>query len=177
MIAVSDAVLIVVSAAALSLGLYRWQGNVEQTMLGNTGRTEATQQQGDITRANTDQGVTLNGNNAGSNGAAGVVTTNPQVLDSSSNTQPQNQPVVIEGQTTTANINVANDTETTASNEAVVDVPPFGSYIVQSGDSLSQIAEQYSTTVSILQQINNIEGSLITIGQELRYPQPTLDAE
>jgi len=170
MIAVSDAVLIAVSAAALSFGLYRWQGNVEQAMLGKTGGAVISQPQGDVIRPNTTQGATLNDVNAG--GTSGTASTNPQLLDSQSDAQSQSQPVVVADQTPTAAINVADDAQTAADNSAVVDVPPFGSYIVQSGDTLSQIARQFGTTVSSLQQINSIEGSLINVGQELRYPQP-----
>ena len=175
MIAVSDAVLIVVSAAALSLGLYRWQDNVKQAALGNSGAATTTQvqTQGNNTSATTVQSTTLNGVAAGGNGVAEAGSAaDSQLVGSQENPQPQAQPIVVEGQTPTTTINVANDTETSASNEAVVDVPPYGSYIVQPGDSLSQIARQYGTTVSTLQEINDIEGSLITIGQELRYPQP-----
>lgn len=171
MIAVSDALLIVVSAGALCLGLYQWQGNIEQATVGNTDRAVATQPQGDLTRPSTAQNESLTGDNVGSNGTVGTATDNPQLVDTQNNTQPQDAPVVVDVQPSTATINVANDSETTASNEAVVDVPPFGSYTVQAGDSLSLIAEQYGTTVSTLQEINGIQGSLINVGQVLRYPQ------
>ncbi len=44
------------------------------------------------------------------------------------------------------------------------------SYTVQTGDTLSGIAKRYSTTVEKLQTYNDIEGTLITIGQKLSIP-------
>lgn len=44
-------------------------------------------------------------------------------------------------------------------------------HIVQSGETLSQIARQYGTTVEELQRLNNIENAnLINVGQELQIP-------
>jgi len=70
----------------------------------------------------------------------------------------------------TTSINVANDANTQSDNDAFVDLPGYGRYIVVSGDSLSAIALRFGTTVADLQRINGIEGSLINVGQELRYP-------
>jgi LysM repeat protein len=47
------------------------------------------------------------------------------------------------------------------------------SYTVKSGDSLYAIAKQNGTTVSKIQELNNIEGTLINIGQVLRLPAST----
>ncbi|MFT6984395.1 MAG: membrane-bound lytic murein transglycosylase D [Psychromonas sp.] len=43
-------------------------------------------------------------------------------------------------------------------------------YKVRSGDSLSVIARQYGTTTNVLKQINEINGSMIKIGQPLLIP-------
>ncbi|WP_019617147.1 LysM peptidoglycan-binding domain-containing protein [Psychromonas ossibalaenae] len=43
-------------------------------------------------------------------------------------------------------------------------------YKVRSGDSLSVIAKNYGTTTSVLKQINDLNGSMIRIGQPLLIP-------
>lgn len=43
-------------------------------------------------------------------------------------------------------------------------------YVVVSGDSLASIARRHGTTVAELRQLNDIKGSLIKLGQELRVP-------
>jgi len=48
--------------------------------------------------------------------------------------------------------------------------PLYGKYTVVSGDYLSKIAQEYNTTVRELQDINNINGTLIEVGQILEYP-------
>ena len=44
----------------------------------------------------------------------------------------------------------------------------YGTYIVQSGDTLYKIAKRYGMTVSQLMAINNLEGSSLRIGQVLK---------
>ena len=44
------------------------------------------------------------------------------------------------------------------------------SYVVVSGDSLAAIARRHGTTVAELRTLNDIEGSVIHIGQRLRVP-------
>lgn len=46
-------------------------------------------------------------------------------------------------------------------------------YIVISGDSLAAIARKHGTTVAELRELNDIEGSVIRIGQRLRVPGET----
>jgi uncharacterized protein YfaS (alpha-2-macroglobulin family) len=43
-------------------------------------------------------------------------------------------------------------------------------YLVQPGDSLSYIARRYKTSVTVIQDANNLSGSLIRIGQKLIVP-------
>ena len=50
--------------------------------------------------------------------------------------------------------------------------PMYGTYEVTSGDTLSRIAIDHGTTVDTLRTINDISGSLIFIGQNIRYPLP-----
>jgi len=55
--------------------------------------------------------------------------------------------------------------------ERDVAVPPGGStYVVKSGDTLSEIAQRHGTTVRALQQANNLRGDLIQVGQKLVLP-------
>ena len=44
-------------------------------------------------------------------------------------------------------------------------------YVVQSGDSLSQIAVNYGTTVSALREVNGMSGDRIVVGQKIELPQ------
>lgn len=48
-------------------------------------------------------------------------------------------------------------------------------YIVKSGDSLWSIAKKFNTTVDELKKINNLSGSLITVGQKLSIKDQTSD--
>jgi membrane-bound lytic murein transglycosylase D len=43
-------------------------------------------------------------------------------------------------------------------------------YEVESGDSLNSISRKFSTTPSVLQQVNNLDSDLIRIGQRLMIP-------
>ncbi|MFK7859877.1 MAG: LysM peptidoglycan-binding domain-containing protein [Granulosicoccus sp.] len=168
MIAVSDAVLILVSAATLASGLYRWQNNVEQASMANPRPTVTveTRTQNNLTADAENQQI------ANVNGTSGNATASNNIqANEAANPQPSNNILVVEPRTT-ASINIANDPDTAASNSATVAPPPYGSYIVRSGDSLSEIAEQYLTTVRRLQEINQLSNTLITVGQELRYPLP-----
>lgn len=49
--------------------------------------------------------------------------------------------------------------------------PSGGTYMVQSGDTLGEIAQRFGTTVAVLQQLNGIaNANLIFVGQVLRLP-------
>ena len=47
---------------------------------------------------------------------------------------------------------------------------PFSRYTVRRGDSLTQIARRHKLSVNALRQANNIQGSLINVGQTLIVP-------
>lgn len=47
---------------------------------------------------------------------------------------------------------------------------PFIRYTVRRGDSLTQIARQHNLSVNMLRHANNIQGSLINVGQQLIVP-------
>ena len=44
------------------------------------------------------------------------------------------------------------------------------SYIVRKGDTLSNIARRYQTTVTAIKRANNLTGDLIRIGQKITLP-------
>ncbi len=67
----------------------------------------------------------------------------------------------------------AQDSGSDTSEAASADLPPaaYDAYIVQNGDSLSGIAERFSTTIADLRQINDIaEGEPIYAGQSMLLP-------
>jgi len=141
MISLSDAVLMVAATALLIMGVFRWQGNM------NVNPVIATPSSINqpASSSNSVQGATQNNQNTN---AARVVTDN----------------------TPTTVSDVANDNTTANDNNAVDDLPALGTYSVQAGDSLSRIAITFGTSVEALQEINEIEGTLIRVGQELFYP-------
>lgn len=49
-------------------------------------------------------------------------------------------------------------------------VAETGTYVVRRGDSLSRIASQHGISVRDLRELNNLQGDLIRVGQELRVP-------
>jgi lipoprotein-anchoring transpeptidase ErfK/SrfK len=51
------------------------------------------------------------------------------------------------------------------------DMPEKVEYVVASGDSLARLAKKFDTTVELLQQSNNVPGSMIKIGDRLRILQ------
>ncbi|MFP3978381.1 LysM peptidoglycan-binding domain-containing protein [Marinobacter sp. KMM 10035] len=58
---------------------------------------------------------------------------------------------------------------------ALANIPPekrvsWRNYVVKSGDSLNTISRKFSTTPAVLQQVNNLNGDLIRIGQRLMIP-------
>lgn len=50
-------------------------------------------------------------------------------------------------------------------------------HAVASGDTLGAIADRYGTTVDMLRDANDIDGSMIRVGQQLLVPMPSRDGE
>ncbi len=85
-------------------------------------------------------------------------------------------PIVISNPPSNTNFVTNNDGQVVI-DTAVLNVPEtsqplYGRYTVVSGDYLSKIAQRYGTTVQTLQDVNNINGTLIEVGQEIRFPLP-----
>jgi len=49
-------------------------------------------------------------------------------------------------------------------------IGPHREYVVQSGDTLSLIAETFGTTVPKIREMNNLKGNNLRVGQKLRLP-------
>ena len=140
MIAKSDLIILVVSSTLLGIAVYRWDQNTR----------------------NVDTSTVL---------ANTRVSTQTNTIGTDPLTE-QNQEV------TAADLSQADiDTVTVITTEAVtvepIEIEPAGQnqvHIVRSGDSLSEIAASYNTSVQELQELNSISGSTIFIGQEILYP-------
>jgi len=168
MIAISDGALILVSVVVLGSGLIRWQGNVNDAMQASARPAVSAQ----VGQKNTVAANVANRPLANAESTSSAGQRNESVIASSVNNESTQKTVVEVKPDATATTDVADDITVAVSNSAATDGGLYGSYIVKSGDSLSTIARQYGTSVSALQAMNGIDGSLITIGQELRYPLP-----
>lgn len=182
MIAVSDAVLIALSVAVLGAGLYRWQDKVEQASLARQTTTTVSQQASQSAGGNASDNQ--GDSNIGSSNTIGAVeptTDNADQRDIAQTTANQTntnqsgqEPVVAENITDSSNEVSVSEPETSSdsSTDSTEDILASATYVVEEGDSLSRIANRFNTSVSTLQQLNNIQGTLIRVGQTLRYPLP-----
>jgi len=142
MIAISDIVILTVSSALLAVALTRSFGASDATTSNPAPQPRTTQTQ-NATQNNTAQ-------------------SNNQVSDQTQSTANTTQ--------------LQNDTESQATSQTVEPIvvetePQFSTHTVRSGDSLSQIASRYGTTVAKLQELNDLSGTRILVGQKLRYPE------
>ncbi len=48
--------------------------------------------------------------------------------------------------------------------------PPYSTYVVQAGDTLSSIASRFGTTADAVKELNGLTSDIITIGQQLLIP-------
>ena len=145
MIAKSDLIILVVSSTLLGIAVYRWDQNTRNvdtsTVLANTTATAPASSTNSGSTGQTLTATALDADTGTSNGSSSQYI-DPQSVAPSAAVEP----VVVE----------------------TVDV--YSTYTVRSGDSLSEIASRYNTTVNELQSINGINGSTIFIGQEIQYP-------
>lgn len=162
MIAKTDLFILVVSASLLAVGIYRWQHNLSLI--------SANAQQAKIYQVIPASNATVVSAISASNAVAAQTT-----ISSVSSVQTS-IPVVTSNSPSTDNgiVNSASESATGSviSNTIENDRPLFGSYLVVSGDVLSRIAVRFGTTVQRLEDINNIDGALIEIDQEILYPLP-----
>ncbi len=169
MIAVSDAVLVLVSATALVAGLYRWQNNLESV----PERAPTTQSSSSASSSASGTPNSTNNPSASQNS-----NTNTSAVNSNQGTTEPNNPVTTELGTQPSEdpspvVNLQSEqTRSIDANQAIGDAPALASYTIVSGDNLVRLAIRFGTSVRVLQEINGIQGSLIQVGQQIRYPLP-----
>ena len=187
MIAKSDVIILVVSASALAAGIYRWQHNM--TMMPPV-RSTASAPTAAVLNSNTKPPQTIS-NAVPSNASVAVPDSNAVVTGNISANATLNGAVTTGDTAINAvrNVNavssggtgVENGTQnaTLTSSSSSSDLnnirptePLYGTYLVQTGDYLGKIAETFGTTVAALRSINDLDGSLIDINQEILYPLP-----
>lgn len=168
-IAKSDTVILVVSVTLLAAGIYRWQSNVLQVHERRTASSSSTAMQSGISQRSNTSSIAGKPDSATANvtraAGAGI---NAPVESNFGNAGQTNT-----GQPSAQNVAVSPETKTNqSSNNNTTGQPLYGTYVVKSGDSLSKIAIEHGTSVDALRTINDISGSLITVGQNIRYPLP-----
>jgi len=141
-IAKSDLIILVVSSTLLGVAVYRWDQNTRNV---DTSTVLANTQVA-ATESVADP-VT-----ATAAGSSGALVTN-QSADS----------LIADGVDTPTTIVVEEP-------EVIEAASPFLIHTVRAGDSLSEIADTYNTSVQALREANGISGSTIFIGQEILYP-------
>lgn len=186
MIALSDLVILTVSGTLLAAGIYRWQSNLPQdavapaTTIVQERNQRPTSPDPALAGSRTPQSVESTGRTVSAPSTigqgTGVPTGNAALSSATGLPETSVQDSANSGVSTASSSGNA-DTATQPSSSSSVDTASadtglYGSYIVESGDSLSIIAEDHGTNVQTLQRINGIDGSLIFVGQELLYPLP-----
>ncbi len=142
MIAKSDLIILVVSSSLLGVAIYRWDQNTRNVDTSTV-------------LANTTVSAPAN------TGSTDQLLTGTPVTSTSTVTDGTGQ--VIDQPVTPTTIVVEDPV-------VVETVSTYLTHTVRSGDSLSEIASQYNTSVNELRSINGINGSTIFIGQEILYP-------
>ena len=141
MIAKSDLIILVVSSTLLGVAVYRWDQNTRNV---NTSTV----------LANTTVAASTPPSDSDLVSTASTSIADP-ILDNSNITDAR----------------VDTPTTVVVTEPLVVEsASPFLTHVVRSGDSLSEIAATYNTSVQALRDANGISGSTIYIGQEILYP-------
>jgi len=143
------------------MGIYRWQNNLT---LASTNAQQARVQQLEPA-SNATVVSAISATNASSQTTIPAVTSVQTSAPVPVNNQPSINSVVV---TRTDE----PDTNSVSPNVTDGNAPLFGSYTVVSGDYLSKIAQQYGTDVKTIQDINNLSGTVINVGQEILLPLP-----
>lgn len=156
MIAKSDLFILVVSASLLAVGIYRWQHNLSLM--------SANAQQAKVQRVVPASNATVVSAISASNA---IIQTSISAVTSVQTSIP----VTVNSSVAVNNVS-GTAVDSIISNTVENSGPLFGSYIVVPGDYLSKISQRYGTTVQTLQDINNLDGTLIEIGQEILFPLP-----
>ena len=164
MIGKSDLFILVVSASLLAVGVYRWQHNL--ALISSNSQQAQTRIVAPASNANAVSSISSNNVQA------------PATISTVSSVQTSGSATILNRATQT-NVVAANISDSSSLLQPAIEPIEqpssilLGSYTVVSGDYLSKIAQQFGTTVETLQEINNINGSLIEIGQEIQFPLPS----
>jgi len=157
-IAKSDFVILLVSLTVLGGGIYRWQTNYGAP----PAVTVPASLQSSVRAPSTNENV---------------VASEPRIIEET--TAPRTIVVNSNGTTPSATVpasDVNANIDATVTGSSVSDAasgePLYGVHKIVYGDYLGRIAQRYNTSTSELRRINNISGSDIYVGQEIRYPLP-----
>ena len=217
MIAKSDLVILVISAGALAVGLYRWQQNVARSEAGatapavvlergraspapptpstapadnpstapadtadSTAPTASTGSSGPPARPEPTRPAvdaprdppTRTGRPAGDDATAGDERRTADAAAPRGTAPPDRVDEGADDGADAAAGAPAEGTGTLAAGTADDAAEPYGVYRVRGGDYLGLIAERFGTTVATLRRLNGLEGNLIYVGQQIRYPVP-----
>lgn len=143
----SDWVILVLSASLLAAGLYNWHLNLEHARgarLSAAPSASATSPQ--------DASARVLDNDGTSGAASALVTPLPSAL------------VEVPANALGEPVTIAEAPAGTSQS--------LGSYRVVYGDYLGLIAQRFNTDIATLRELNGISGSVIQVGQEIRYPLP-----
>ncbi len=147
MIAKSDLIILVLSASALAVGVYRWQLNTQAAGIA------ALPAPASVASSTHRPATTVLGSTDNTNGTAASGFNQPDVIEVQASAV--GEPIVVE--------------DTGPIDEAPQSL--YGTYRVRSGDYLGLIAQRFGTDVATLRELNGINGSIIQVGQQIRYPQ------
>ena len=168
MISKSDLIILVVSATALGAGLYRWQSGLDGPLV-------ATAPPPNVERV-VDEPADVSANvvrDAGDEAAAVVVRRVPDAAPADAVDPVLGAPAREDAATA-----VLSPSPAPAPDGAVTALPAdgdtalYGRYVIREGDYLGLLANRFGTSVAALQSINDLDGTTIHVGEELRYPLP-----
>lgn len=176
MIAKSDVVILVVSVTLLAAGIYRWQSNMSQSQLRHTTASSPAASQRDDQQPASTSSSAASQNTAPAKVMTEITPAAGSEINASvvSNFGNDDQVRTVQPSTQSAAVSTgktANSASQSGDGKGARE-PLYGNYEVEPGDSLSRIAINFGTTVDTLREINDINGTLITIGQNLLYPLP-----
>ncbi len=148
MIARSDLVILVISASALAIGVYRWHANTQPAL--------------PLAQQSPALAVTA---------AVATPVAYRSVSDrsdlSAATLEIVEVPASAQGQPVVGESILGFEATTSIESQSV-----YGTYEVRWGDYLYSIARKFGTDVNTLREINGISGSNILEGQKILYPLP-----
>ena len=190
-IAKSDLLILAVSAGALAFGVYRWQQNVAPATLATAPASERALEEApsaprlvadiaaDEAAASALVGAPARTDAADGDGGDGRLVVRRIAGDGPDETDARDAGEVggdvasaASGGRTAPGETSRADAATVATSDGNAGEPLYGVYRVRDGDYLGRIADEVGTSVSTLRSLNGIEGNLILVDQELRYPLP-----